>query len=237
MAAVQGGTGRLTTLVPIIEELVVALRRRILSGELGPGSPLNQNDLATEFKLNRSQVREALTALAEERLVRMRPYATAVVAPLSLDEFQELHEIRIALEPVLSRLALPAATRQHILQMRQLIDTMAETADGATWLDANDEFHAALYRLANRPWLVQIVDRARRLNSRYTRVLVVEMNDRHGEQDHRDILGAIEAQDSKALDVHLIDHIKSGHDLVLQHLVQHTELLDIARHNGHLGAP
>lgn len=222
----------MTSLVPAIEELVATLRRQILSGELGPGAPLNQNELATRFRLNRSQVREALTALAEERLVRMRPYATAVVAPFSLDEFQELHEIRIALEPMLSRLALPAVNRQHVLQMRQLIETMAQTSDGATWLDANDEFHGILFRLANRPWLVEIVDRARRLNSRYNRMLVFELEDRHGEQDHRDILEAIENQDSKALETRLTNHIKTGHDVVLQHLVQHTELLDVAQQNG-----
>jgi DNA-binding GntR family transcriptional regulator len=222
----------MTSLVPAIEELVAWRRRQILSGELGPGAPLNQNELAPRFRLNRSQVREALTALAEERLVRMRPYATAVVAPFSLDEFQELHEIRIALEPMLSRLALPAVNRQHVLQMRQLIETMAQTSDGATWLDANDEFHGILFRLANRPWLVEIVDRARRLNSRYNRVLVFELEDRHGEQDHRDILEAIENQDSKALETRLTNHIKTGHDVVLQHLVQHTELLDVAQQNG-----
>jgi DNA-binding GntR family transcriptional regulator len=109
---------------------------------------------------------------------------------------------------------------------------MAETTDGATWLDSNDEFHGILFRLANRPWLVEIVDRARRLNSRYNRVLVFELEDRHGEQDHRDILEAIENQDSKALETRLISHIKSGHDVVLQHLVQHTELLDVAHQNG-----
>jgi DNA-binding GntR family transcriptional regulator len=225
----------LTTLVPPIESIIVTLRRRILSGELGPGAPLNQNELATEFKLNRSQVREALTALSEERLVRMRPYATAVVAPFSLDEFQELHEIRIALEPMLSRLALPAVSRQHILEMRNLLEDMAYTTDGATWLDANDEFHATLYRLANRPWLVEIVDRARRLNSRYNRVLVFVLEDRHGEDDHQAILEAIEAQDSKVLEERLIYHIKKGHDVVLQHLLHHQELLDGSR-NGEVAA-
>jgi DNA-binding GntR family transcriptional regulator len=223
------GNSRLTPLVPPIESIIVTLRRRILSGDLGPGAPLNQNELATEFELNRSQVREALTALSEERLVRMRPYATAVVAPFSLDEFQELHEIRIALEPMLSRLALPAVSRQHILEMRNLLEEMAHSNDGATWLEANDEFHATLYRLANRPWLVEIVDRARRLNSRYNRVLVFVLEDRHGEDDHQAILEAIEAQDSKALEERLIYHIKKGHDVVLQHLLHHQELLDGAR--------
>lgn len=216
----------MTPLVPPIENIVFTLRQRILAGDLGPGAPLNQNDLANEFDLNRSQVREALTALSEERLVRMRPYATAMVAPFSLDEFQELHEIRIALEPMLSRLALPAVSRQHILEMRRLLDTMSMATNGATWLDSNDEFHATLYRLANRPWLVEIVDRARRLNSRYNRVLVFILDDRHGEQDHRDILEAVESGDSKGVEQLVAHHIKTGHDVVLQHLLQHHELLD-----------
>lgn len=216
----------MTTLVPAIEELVDGLRRQILSGELGPRSPLNQNQLASAFDLNRSQVREGLTVLSEERLVLMRPYATAVVAPLSLDEFQELHEVRMALEPLLSRLALATVPRHHILQMRELVKTMQDTDDGATWLDANDEFHALLYRQANRPWLVEIVDRARRLTSRYTRVLFVEMKDRTAEVEHVAILEAIEAQDSKELERLLVDHMKSGHDMVLQHLAQHPELLE-----------
>jgi DNA-binding GntR family transcriptional regulator len=216
----------MTTVVPAIELLVRGLRSRILSGDLGPGAPLNQNELATAFDLNRSQVREGLSVLAEERLVRMRPYATAVVAPLSLEEFQELHEVRIALEPMLSRLALPMVTRQHILQMGEFIKIMEETDDGTTWLDANDEFHAVLYRLANRPWLVEIADRARRLNSRYTRVLVFEMQNRKGEPEHLEILEAIESQDTKELERRLISHIKGGHDLVLQHLAYHPELLE-----------
>ncbi len=215
----------MTTVVPAIEELVTGLRRDILSGALQPGTPLNQNDLARASDLNRSQVREGLTVLAEERLVRMRPYTTAVVAPLSLEEFQELHDVRVTLEPLLSRLALTAATRHHVLQMREKMRTMKAAEDGATWLEANDEFHAVLYRQAPRPWIVEIVDRARRLNSRYTRVLILDLDNRSGEQEHVEILEAIEAQDGNELEKRLREHIRSGHDLVLHHLVEHPELL------------
>ncbi len=48
----------------------------------------------------------------------------------------------------------------------------------------------------------------------------------------KDIFEAIENQDSKALETRLTNHIKTGHDVVLQHLVQHTELLDVAQQNG-----
>ena len=230
------GFAFVTTLVPPIEELVNGLRRQILSGELGPLAPLNQNQLADAFNLNRSQVREGLTVLSEERLVLMRPYATAVVAPLSLEEFQELHEVRMALEPLLSRLALATVSRHHILRMQELVKTMQETDDGATWLDANDEFHGLLYRQAKRPWLVEIVDRARRLTSRYTRVLLFEVQNRTAETEHLEILEAIESHDPKVLETLLIAHMKSGHDIVLQHLAQHPELLD-GGHDSSLRTP
>lgn len=225
MPSRRGAQPKVTTVVPAIEALVSGLRRQILAGELGPGSPLNQNQLATAFGLNRSQVREGLTVLSEERLVLMRPYATAVVAPLSLHEFQELHEVRMVLEPMLSRLALATVPRYLVLQMREVVQTMQETHDGATWLDANDEFHGLLYRQADRPWIVEIIDRARRLSSRYTRVLVFEMQNRNAEMEHVEILQAIEAQDAEKLVDTLIAHMKSGHDMVLQHLAQHPELL------------
>jgi DNA-binding GntR family transcriptional regulator len=112
---------------------------------------------------------------------------------------------------------------------------MTETTDSATWMEANDEFHATLYRLANRPWLVEIVDRARRLNSRYNRVLIVILDDRNAEHDHRSILEAIEAQDSRGLEERLTTHIKVGHDAVLRHLLDHPELLD-NNWNGELAA-
>ena len=130
--------------------------------------------------------------LSEERLVLMRAYATAVVAPLHLAEFEELHEIRMALEPLLSQMALPNLPRHHLLKMRGLNQLMQETDDGQTWLDANDEFHALLYREADRPWMVEIVDRARRLYSRYTRILVFEMGSRQGELEHVGIMEAID---------------------------------------------
>ena len=158
-------------------------------------------------------------------MVLMRAYATAVVAPLSLSEFEELHEIRMALEPLLSQMALPTLPRHHLLKMRELNELMQGSDDGETWLNANDEFHALLYRETDRPWMVEIVDRARRLTSRYTSILVVKMGSRQGELEHVGIMEAIEGQDTRELGRRLSAHMESGYDLVIKHLARHPELL------------
>jgi DNA-binding GntR family transcriptional regulator len=222
----RGTRKRPTVLPPASDGLAGHLRQRILSGELAPRAPLNQNDLANEYGLNRSQVRDALRTLAHERLVVMRAYATAIVAPLSLYEFQELHELRMALEPMLARIALPSILRPHVLQMRELLRVMSETEDGATWLDANDEFHELLYRQAARPWILEIVERARRLSTRYTRILIFELGSRDPDAEHAEILDVIEAQDFAGLERLLTAHMRKGHDLVFGHLIQHPEMLD-----------
>ena len=51
-------------------------------------------------------------------------------------------------------------------------------------------------------------------------------------QEHLEIPAAIETQEPKELEHRLIAHVKSGHDLVLQHLLQHAELLEPAAYNG-----
>jgi DNA-binding GntR family transcriptional regulator len=133
---------------------------------------------------------------------------------------------------MLSRMALQTLPRHLVLRMRQLVQDMEDTEDGATWLDANDEFHGLLYRQANRPWIVEIVDRARRLTARYTRVLIVDMNRRSqiGRVEHSDILDAIELRDSKLLETRLVDHMRSGHDIIVQHLAANPQLLTDQSH-------
>ena len=80
------------------QSAAVELRRRILDGSIEPGTVLNQNELARAMGMSRIPIRDALRILAGEGLISMRAHASAVVAPLSLDDLQELYEIRMAIE-------------------------------------------------------------------------------------------------------------------------------------------
>jgi DNA-binding GntR family transcriptional regulator len=55
------------------------LRRMIRAGELAPGTPLRQDHLAAQFGVSSTPVREALTTLVRERLVRYDPHRGARV--------------------------------------------------------------------------------------------------------------------------------------------------------------
>lgn len=127
------------------QSAAIAIRRRILSGNLAPGAPLNQNDLAVELGMSRIPIRDALRLLAAEGLVQLRAHATASVTPLSLDDLEELYELRLALEPSLCRIAAPHLTAADLLELEEKLDEMGTLTDPDRWPALNNEFHHILY--------------------------------------------------------------------------------------------
>ena len=196
------------------------LRSRIIAGDLAPGSPINQNEVASALGVSRSPVRDAIAMLAAERLVITKAHATAVVAPLGLDDLQELYEIRMAIEPTLCGLAMPNLNRVTLLRMEEQLETMETTDDLDTGVSPNDRFHAAMYREAPRPRRVEIVDQARQQTGRYTKVLVTELGPEDSNAQHRRILEAVAAGDGPALEAEVRDHLGSACDIILKLLYE-----------------
>ena len=62
------------------EEIRRVLASRIITGELQPGTPLDETLLAGEFAVSRTPVRDALRLLAASGLVDQKPHARALVA-------------------------------------------------------------------------------------------------------------------------------------------------------------
>src|SRR5215203_6201801 len=75
-----------------------AIRERILRGHYRDGEPLRQDAIGAELGVSRIPVREALRQLEAEGLVTFSPHRGAVVSSLSLEEIQELFELRAEIE-------------------------------------------------------------------------------------------------------------------------------------------
>ena len=131
--------------------LASQLRTDILQGDIAPGSRLSQQSIAERFGVSRIPVRDALQVLAGQGLVHHTSNATATVTGISVAELQELYELREAVEPLATQIAVPNVGRADLLTMRKQLQIMEQHADTRTWLAANTEFHAAVYRRANRP--------------------------------------------------------------------------------------
>lgn len=203
------------------ERVAAQLRSEILHGELAPGAKLSQHSLAARFSVSRIPVRDALQILAGEGLVDPTSNATAAVRGMSVAELQELYELREAVEPLATQIAVPNVGRADLLTMRRQLEIMEEYADARTWLTANADFHAAVYQRANRPRMIELVERLRGLTDRYLYVhLEVIGQTEHLVREHLDILAAVEAGDA-ALAARLVrEHLATSHDFILGYLLE-----------------
>jgi DNA-binding GntR family transcriptional regulator len=132
-----------------VDQLVIALRERILRGELAAGARLREAAVSEASGVSRNTVREALLVLAGEGLVRHEPHRGATVTALSAEDIHDLYEVRRVLESA----AIDAATTHgspDLAPVDAALDRLAAAAAVGEWLglvDADLLFHGCLVDL------------------------------------------------------------------------------------------
>jgi DNA-binding GntR family transcriptional regulator len=131
------------------------LRAEILSGSTAPGALLAESAVAKRLGVSRVPVREALFALEREGLVEFSPTGRAFVKALTPQDFEELFVLRLALEPLASRLAVPAL-KTNLSQLEKNLSAThrARTVHEVTRLDL--EFHQLILEASGNARLMKL---------------------------------------------------------------------------------
>ena len=130
------------------------LERRIVSGEIAVGAKLNEVDIANALGVSRGPVREAFRALDQAGLVRVEKNRGVFVRQLSLEEANEIYEVRAALEGLIGRLAAQRIDADELDQLRAVVKKMAaldKSRKAEAYFALNLEFHAAASTWLPRP--------------------------------------------------------------------------------------
>jgi DNA-binding GntR family transcriptional regulator len=153
--------------------IIERLRQSILDGTHPAGTQLRQDALAEIYSVSRIPVREALFQLEAEGLVRMVPHKGAIVSELSLDEINDVFDLRAMLEPRLLAASVPRFTDADFAAL-EAIEADFEQAialhDVSRWGVLNADLHMALYARAPQPRTLSIVAGLLQTSDRYTRV-------------------------------------------------------------------
>lgn len=192
------------------------LRSRIISGEYSSGSELRIQALAKEFDISIVPVREALRTLAAEGLVKIRPRRSPIVAKPKLTEVKDISEIRILLEPILLRAAIPNHTRETLDRCHDVLEAEDQRGHGWRKIAFNRTFHHSLLLPSGKKRILKILDAQYESMSLLAKTMVsasmVRYDDSHGE--HVRILEAVERRDvGLALD-RLKDHLNRSHEKI-----------------------
>jgi DNA-binding GntR family transcriptional regulator len=192
------------------EDISAALRGEILSGEVAAGEALRQDTIARRFGVSHIPVREALRELAAEGLVEIRRHQGARVCALSASEARQMLEIRCVLETQAVRWAIDHATPEDLRAAEAALDEAERITHAIdAWMHLNWRFHSTLYRAAERPRLVTLIESVDVQIDRFIRALIGSQADyrRQAEQEHRAILAAYRVGNPKAVSALLEQHM------------------------------
>jgi phosphonate utilization transcriptional regulator len=127
------------------------IERRIVAGELTPGAKLNEAELAAAMGVSRGPLREAFRALGQAGLVRTEKNRGVFVRQVSLEEANDIFEVRAALEREIGALAAKRATREQVERLRAIVKRMQAAGrkrDPDAYFPLNIEFHEVLAEAA-----------------------------------------------------------------------------------------
>ena len=189
-----------------------SLRERILNGELPPGLQLRQDALADEFGISRIPVREALLQLEASNLVKIMPHRGAVVTGVSLEELEDIFQLRVQLEPQLLILSAPHLTRVDFRELRGIASAYGDalrSGETPRWGELNRRFHLDLLRHARRSRSLSILSGLLQDCDRPTRLQLSTDEDRaRARQEHGRILDFCEADEIDAAAEALRAHVE-----------------------------
>jgi DNA-binding GntR family transcriptional regulator len=128
----------------MLSDVIAELRGRIITQRLAPGSRLRERQLAEDLGVSRAVIREALSNLAERRLVVRFPNRGAEVVRLGREDILSIYETRGALEGLCARLATERAPPGH---WNDLVELFGLPAQEAVRLAAFDTYTGFIDRL------------------------------------------------------------------------------------------
>jgi DNA-binding GntR family transcriptional regulator len=149
--------------ISVADQVASILRRRILDGELPPGTALQESPMAASLGVSRNTVREATRILSLEGLLKRNAHRGVAVAELSLKDVAEIYQLRHLLE-IPAVLSAKIEDSDVLTEMRTALEGYEEAVEGVDWVRAvrfDLHFHTLLIRF----------HRNRRLESFYQKLL------------------------------------------------------------------
>ena len=187
----------------------------IIGGGVGPDTPLSERKLAVSLEIGRTPLREALLDLACGGILEVQPARGTFVRHLTIEDVQEIYEVRHSLEGVAAFLA---AERGPTLELkaygpkfRAMMDD-PRAHDPAEIYEADAEFHLEVFRSAHNWQMLKLYDPLRlrfRLALHLPRY-VGHDRVRESVQEHLSILEAIERGEGQAAQQLICDHLSKG---------------------------
>lgn len=212
------------------EGLYKALKKRIISEEIFPGTWLVEREISEKYNVSRTPVREILRVLATDGLIIFEPSKGYFVRKLNFEELVEIFHARESIEGMLTRLACTKADQEflaNIKKIRKQLEEIDIDNNPSQGVKVGHSLHKAILKQAENKFLGEFYQKLNNLTlltRNMTKMSVpIEQSSR---TDHVAIADAILEKDENKSEHAMRKHIRSTCILLSQHyLMKQTGLI------------
>lgn len=198
------------------EEAYQHIKRAIIDGSFSPADKLSIRGVCATLSLSPMPVRAALRRLINERALDATPSGTAIVPRLTRQEFQELTQMRLQLEPLALRLAAPHLTAHDYTRLSTLVaahEAARIAGDPAGVRQADTDFMLELYRASRSQLLLSFIESLWLRRSPFfweARWALLSAGTSRAPHRHGEILQALQSGDIDGAQAFLTDEIQTA---------------------------
>lgn len=204
------------------DHVYTRLVEAIHSGTLESGAALHVADLASQFNVSPSPVRDAISRLAAEGLVTSNPNRRTTVVSFSRQDVVETFQLREILECAAARLAAKNVTTAQLGEIRRLAedcDALAgNPAQKKAKLDLDNQFHLKLAEAGGNSLLANEISR---INRRVRAIQWLKLDPptmKQAHPEHLKVLAAVEKHDPDAAEAAMKAHLDVALALILKEM-------------------
>jgi DNA-binding GntR family transcriptional regulator len=149
-----------------------------------------------------------LQRLSAEGLIRIDPHRGAVVAKPTLGDVNQIYELQIMLESTAARAAASGCSPDGLAAVEEALHEHDQSISGPEWVETNVAFHTSIYRLADRPLMLEMIGGLRNRAALYVNLLARSDKGRaRADREHHEMYAALREADGDRLEMLVRQHL------------------------------
>jgi DNA-binding GntR family transcriptional regulator len=183
----------------------------IVTLDLSPGAPIDEDTLGRELRMGRTPVREAIKRLALENLVTVFPRRGTFASEINITDLAHISDVRIQLEGHAAHRAAERITDAQLQELDGLLEELASSEgsdDRAELMALDARVHRFIYRCAGNPFMEETLGRYFNLSLRIWHLVIDRLPHLFARvHEHDEMLRAIATGDAAHAREVLAEHI------------------------------
>ena len=196
------------------------LKKKLMSSSISQGERIYEEEIAQEFGVSRTPVREAINRLIAEGFVENRPRKGIFAAEVSKEELLKMLDIRIVLEELSVKMCCLMISEEEILALKEIYAKYKERLQSGEFGKASEldsEIHKYIAQVSDNKKLIEYIDDIQDFFA-YTRTGAVNWTEKKVERslrDHHELVEAISLRDEEKATKLVLRDIQSMRELLV----------------------